>query len=327
MTEATLRQLRYFDALATHSHFGRAAVACGISQPALSMQIKELEEALGAVLFERGARQVRLTKFGEEAAQRARDILRSVDELGDFARASRDLLAGRLRIGMIPTIAPYLLPTVIGNLMRMHPELDVHVREALTSKLLQELTEGRLDTAIVALPVSEPSLTEVALFAEHFLLVRPAEDEGAPVPSRETLREMRLLLLEEGHCFRDQALSFCNMQSSLPREVVDASSLSTLVQMVSAGMGVTLIPEMAVAVETRSAPVSVARFKNPQPSRTIGMIWRKTSPLAGQLEELSEAVCRSADALRKQHNPGSSPRKPPSSGGRAPQQKRSALNR
>jgi LysR family hydrogen peroxide-inducible transcriptional activator len=167
---------------------------------------------------------------------------------------------------MIPTVAPYLLPTVIANLSRTHPELDIHVREALTSKLIQELVEGRLDTAIVALPVSEPSLTEVGLFTENFLLVRPGEDEGTPVPSSETLCEMRLLLLEEGHCFRDQALSFCNMQSSLPRQTLDASSLSTLVQMVGAGMGVTLIPEMAAAVETRSATVSVARFKDPQPS-------------------------------------------------------------
>ena len=298
-----LRQLRYFDALAHHSHFGRAAAACAISQPALSMQIKELEETLGAVLVERGARQVRLTKFGEEAALRVRDILLLIDELGEIAQASRDRLSGRLRIGMIPTIAPYLLPTVIGDLTRMHPELDIHVREALTSRLIQELVEGRLDTAIVALPVSEPSLTEVALFAENFLLVRPGEDAGTPVPSSETLREMRLLLLEEGHCFRDQALSFCNMQSSSPREVLDASSLSTLVQMVSAGMGVTLIPEMAVAVETRSASVSVARFKDPQPARTVGMIWRKTSPLARQLLQFSEVVCLSAGA--KKRNPAS----------------------
>jgi len=332
MIEVTLRQLRYFDALAGHSHFGRAAAACGISQPALSMQIKELEESLGAVLIERGARQVRLTKFGEEAAQRVRDILRSVEELGDFARASRDRLAGRLRIGMIPTIAPYLLPTVIENLTRTHPQLDIHVREALTSKLIQELAEGRLDAAIVALPVSEPSLTEVALFAENFLLLRPDEDEGAPVPSRERLREMRLLLLEEGHCFRDQALSFCNMQSSQPREVLDANSLSTLVQMVSAGMGVTLVPEMAVAVETRSASVSVARFKDPQPSRTIGMIWRKTNPLAGQLRQLSEVVCRSADALRERPDrPRAIPGPKRRSGGghspksRVPRQKRPEL--
>src|ERR1700680_1296473 len=210
---------------------------------------------------------------------------------------------------MIPTIAPHLLPEIIGNLTRMHPELDIHVRETLTPKLIQELADGRLDTAIVALPVSEPSLAEVALFSEHFLLVRPGEDEGTPVPSSKALREMRLLLLEEGHCFRDQALSFCHMQSS-PRELLDASSLSTLVQMVSAGIGVTLIPEMAVAVETRSASVSVARFKNPQPSRTIGMIWRKTSPLARQLMQFSEVVCLSAEALRKQHDAGSALRNP-----------------
>jgi LysR family transcriptional regulator, hydrogen peroxide-inducible genes activator len=308
MIQFTLRQLRYFDALTRHGHFGRAAEACAITQPALSMQIKELEEALGGVLLERSARQVVLTKFGEELAQRVREILRSVDELGDFARASRDQLVGRLRIGMIPTIAPYLLPKVIGNLTQIHPELDIHVRETVTPKLIKELAEGRLDTAIVALPVSEPSLTEIALFTENFLLVRPGEAEGTPVPSSEALREMRLLLLEEGHCFRDQALSFCNMQSSPPREVLEASSLSTLVQMVGAGIGVTLIPEMAVAVETRSASVSVARFKEPQPSRTIGMVWRKTSPLARQLMQISEVVCLSADALRQQRTPKSSSR-------------------
>jgi LysR family transcriptional regulator, hydrogen peroxide-inducible genes activator len=298
MINVTLRQLRYFDALARHGHFGRAAEACAISQPALSMQIREMEQAVGGVLIERNARQVTLTTFGEDLLHRVREILRSVDELGDFARASRDKLAGRLRVGMIPTIAPYLLPKVIENLARLHPELDLHVRETLTPKLIKEVAEGRLDTAIVALPVSEPSLTEVALFSENFLLVRRSEDAGTPVPSSERLREMRLLLLEEGHCFRDQALSFCNMQSSPPREVLDASSLSTLVQMVGAGIGVTLIPEMAVAVETRSAPVSVARFKNPQPSRVIGMVWRKTSPLAVQLQQISEVVRLSADALR-----------------------------
>src|SRR5262245_59246984 len=174
--------------------------------------------------------------------------------------------------------------------------LDIQVHEALTTKLIQELAEGRIDTAIVALPVSERSLTEVPLFAENFLLVRPGHDAGKPVPDSRMLREMKLLLLEEGHCFRDQALSFCKMQSSLPREVLDASSLSTLVQMVSAGMGVTLIPEMAVPVETRSGSVSVARFKDPQPARTIGMIWRKTSPLAKQLRQLSDVVRGSAEA-------------------------------
>jgi LysR family transcriptional regulator, hydrogen peroxide-inducible genes activator len=304
MINVTLRQLRYFDALARHSHFGRAAEACSISQPALSMQIKEMETTLGGVLLERSARQIALTRFGLELLQRVREILRSVDELGDFARASHDRLAGRLRVGMIPTIAPYLLPKVIENLARLHPELDIHVRETLTSKLIKEVAEGRLDTAIVALPASEPSLTEIALFRENFLLVRPGEQKDTPVPSRETLREMKLLLLEEGHCFRDQALSFCNMQASPPREMLDASSLSTLVQMVGAGIGVTLIPEMAVAVEMRSASVSVARFKNPQPSRTIGMVWRKTSPLARQLQQISDVVCLSAGKKREKRNAG-----------------------
>ena len=214
-----------------------------------------------------------------------------------------NLLSGRLRLGMIPTIAPYLLPILMENLTRTHPGADIYVREALTSKLIQELAEGRLDTAIVALPISEPSFTEVSLFKENFLLVRPREDAEKAVPNSKMLCEMRLLLLEEGHCFRDQALSFCNLKSSLPRETLDASSLSTLIQLVAAGMGVTLIPEMAMAVETRSAAVSVARFKDPQPTRTIGMIWRKTSPLARQLLALSEVVCRSGDVLREQHGP------------------------
>lgn len=296
MNNITLRQLRYADALARHGHFGRAAEASAISQPALSMQIRELELALGTPLFERGARQVRLTGFGEEVLSRVRDILRSVEELGDLARASGDSLAGRLRIGVIPTIAPYLLPRVVGRLAERYPGLDLHLRETVTPRLLRELAEGRLDAALVALPVSEASLTEVALFVEDFVLVRPPEDQGKPVPSAESLGRMRLLLLEEGHCFRDQALSFCNLTSATPREILDGSSLTTLVQMVSAGIGVTLIPEMAVRVETRSAAVSVARFPAPGPSRTIGMVWRRTSPLASRLMRIAEVVREAADA-------------------------------
>ena len=302
MTNLTLKQFRYFEALAQHGHFGRAADACGISQPALSMQIKELEETLGTYLFERGARRVQLTNFGEAFALRIGAIMRSVDELGDLARASQTRLVGRLRIGVIPTIAPYLLPSIIGNLARMNSDLEIHVRETVTPRLLQELTEGRLDTAIVALPISEPSFTEIALFTEEFVFVRPSEDEGKAVPNREMLREMRLLLLEEGHCFREQALSFCDMHTSRPRELLDGSSLSTLVQLVGAGIGVTLIPEMAVAVETRSAPVSVVHFEAPPPSRTVGMIWRKASPLAKQLLQIAEVVRHSADTLRAPEN-------------------------
>lgn len=310
MINLTFKQLRYVEALARHRHFGRAADACAISQPALSMQIRELEDAIGTPLFERNARQVRLTGFGEQFSARASEILRAVDELTDLARASRDSLVGRLRIGIIPTVAPYLLPAIIGNLTHRHAGLDIRLRETVTPKLIQELNEGRLDTAIVALPVSEPAFTEVALFSETFVLVRPGEDEGKPVPNAETLREMRLLLLEEGHCFRDQALSFCSMNASLPRELLDGSSLSTLVQMVSAGIGVTLIPEMAVPVETRSANVAVARFDEPEPSRTIGMIWRRTSPLADQLMQVAEIVREAAAGARNSVPIGSDRRHP-----------------
>ncbi|MDP5307533.1 hydrogen peroxide-inducible genes activator [Paracoccus spongiarum] len=290
MANITLRQLRYFDALALHGHFGHAASACSITQPALSVQIKELEQELGLALFERGSRQVRLSLFGEEFAPRARAILRAMDELGDMARAAQDPLGGRLRLGIIPTIAPYLLPAIIRSLSTSHPGLDIHVRETMTSRLLQELADAQLDAAIVALPVSEPSLTEVALFAESFVLVRPPADQGKPVPDRDSLREMRLLLLEEGHCFREQALSFCNLGAASPREMMDGSSLSTLVQMVGAGIGVTLLPEMAVPVETRAAEVAISRFAAPQPSRTVGMIWRKTTPLAERLTGISQVV-------------------------------------
>ncbi|MBY5835090.1 LysR family transcriptional regulator (plasmid) [Rhizobium leguminosarum] len=301
MKNLTLKQLRYFEALARDGRFRRAADACAISQPALSMQIKELEQELGGELFERNAREVKLTAFGQTVALRIRDILRGVDELAELARAARDPFLTRLRIGIIPTIAPYLLPAIINDLNRSFAGIQIEVRETQTSKLVQELAQGQLDTAIVALPVSEPSLAELELFKEEFVLVRQPEDEGKPVPEREALREMRLLLLEEGHCFRDQALSFCKIGQARPREVMEGSSLSTLVQMVSAGIGITLIPEMAVPLETRSAHVSISRFQSPQPSRTIGMIWRNSTPMAKHLQQVSEAVRRSADSMREQY--------------------------
>ncbi len=301
MKNLTLKQLRYFEALARHGRFRLAADACAISQPALSMQIKELEEELGNDLFERSAREVKLTAFGQMFASRAHDILRAVDELGDLARASRDPFLARLRIGIIPTVAPYLLPAIINDLNATFDGIQIDVRETQTAKLVQELSRGDLDLAIVALPVSEPSLAELKLFDEEFVLVRRLEDEGRPVPDRDMLREMRLLLLEEGHCFREQALSFCRIGSARPREIMEGSSLSTLVQMVGAGIGVTLIPEMAVPIETRSAQVSIAHFQSPRPSRTIGMIWRNSTPLVRQLMEIGEVIRRSAGGVQRQH--------------------------
>ncbi|MCP4826961.1 MAG: LysR family transcriptional regulator [Shimia sp.] len=290
MNNLTLRQLRYFTALAEHGHFGRAADVCAISQPALSVQIKELEESFGAPLLERTTRRVRLTSFGEDVLVRVREILRSVDELGDMARAAQSGLTGRLRLGVIPTIAPYLLPALLREVKTTFPEMSLMVRETMTANLLAELHAGRIDTAIVALPVSEPAFTEEPLWSEAFVLVRPDTEAAAPVPAPDTLERERLLLLEEGHCFRDQALSFCSLPSARPHEGLDGSSLSTLVQMVGAGLGVTVIPEMAVPVDTPTAAVSVARFAGAQPARTIGMIWRKSSPLATQLQELADVV-------------------------------------
>ena len=290
MLNITLKQLRYFEALRQHGHFGRAADACAVTQPALSVQIKELEQTLGLALFERSARHVRLTGFGETFADRVREILRAVDELGDVARAAQAGLSGRLRVGVIPTIAPYLLPKLIPALRTDFPDLEVQFRETQTPRLVQELQEGRLDCAIVALPIAEAAIEEFALFDEAFVLVRAQSEAGTAAPSIDALGRENLLLLEDGHCFRDQAMAFCQVQAAAPRDGLDGSSLSTLVQMVGAGIGMTLIPEMAARVEARAAPVSLSRFDGPQPGRSIGLVWRKTSPLAGQLREMAQVI-------------------------------------
>ncbi|MEW9614985.1 hydrogen peroxide-inducible genes activator [Shinella sp. S4-D37] len=302
MNGLTMKHLRYFEALARIGHFGRAAESCAISQPALSVQIRELEELVGVPLVERGGRRIRLTGLGEEFAERTRAILRSVDELEDLGRAANGPIAGRLRLGVIPTVAPYLLPDIIKSLARLYPGIDPRPREAITQRLIEDLTEAKLDAAIVALPISEPALEEIALFEEEFVLVRPLEDAGKPVPSSDRLHEMRLLLLEEGHCFRDQALSVCNVGASAMRDLMEGSSLSTLVQMVGAGIGVTLIPQMAVDTETRSAAVCISALAAPRPTRTIGMVWRKSNPLSAQLATIA-GIIRDA-GLKKQERAG-----------------------
>ena len=290
MIGVTIKHLRYFDALAHHGHFGRAADACAITQPALSLQIKELEGLLNAPLVERSARQIRLTPIGEEFLRRARKILTDIDELADLSRSSEGPIKGPLRLGVIPTVAPYLLPTILRECTEKLPDLELQPRESVTASLIDDLQHSRLDVVIAALPMSEPSLQEFALFDEQFMLVRPPQDEDKPVPSPERLQEMKLLLLEEGHCFRDQALSFCNIEPTDPTNLMEGTSLSTLVQMVSAGLGVTLVPEMAVPLETGNASVSVARFPGASPKRTIGMVWRRTNPLRTQFMELGALV-------------------------------------
>jgi len=299
MSNITLKQLRYFQALTRQGHFGRAADLCAVSQPALSVQIKNLEDTLGLPLFERGARDLRLTRFGEDFARRVHDILRDVDALGDLARAARDRPVSRLRLGVIPTIAPYLLPRLIPDLTRAYPGLEIHIRETLTPRLVQDLSDGRIDAAVLALPVAEDWLAQHPLRTEDFVVVQPASDPPAPPPTRETLTNAHLLLLEEGHCLRDQVLSFCALNGPRINSGLDGSALSTLVQMVGAGLGITLLPEMAINVETRSAAVRVARFHGASPQRTIGMVWRKASPLADQMAEFAPIVGGSIEALAR----------------------------
>lgn len=293
MKNLTFKQFRYFEALAREGHFGRAAEVCSISQPALSLQIKDLEDSLGVPVFERGSRHVRLTAFGEIFRARVQTILQAVDELDDLARTARRQPFSRLRLGVIPTVAPYLLPKIIGDLLAAFPGLDLNIRESVTPKLTQELAEGRLDAAIVALPIPDPAFTEWPLLTEDFVLLRPQSEANTPVPDIDTLKTMRLLLLEEGHCFRDQALAFCGIDTTRPREMLEGSTLATLVQMVGAGIGVTLIPAMAVPVETRAAAVAVSPFEGLKPNRRIGMIWRKSNPLGSGLQDIGAIIHQS----------------------------------
>lgn len=303
MDRVTLKQLRYFAAVASHQHFGNAAKACAISQPALSLQIKELENVIGAPLIERTARKVSLTAIGEDFLARVQEVLARVDDLQQLARAGAPTPSGRLQLGVIPTIAPYLLPRVINALNDRFPELDVLPREAVTSALIANLLASRLDVALVSLPISEPAIQEVALFDEPFFLVRHRRDADKAVPKPEQLKTMRLLLLEEGHCFRDQALSFCHIGGSTPQHIMEGNSLTTLVQMVGAGIGATLLPKMALPLEMRSAEVSAASFPRTPPTRTIGMIWRKTSPLEDQFKVIAEVIRTSAEADMRADEP------------------------
>lgn len=298
MNSLTLKHLRYFCALVDQRHFGRAAELCAISQPALSLQIKDLEAILEVPLLERGKRDLRLTPFGARFAERAARILQEVEDLSDLKRQFDGPFAGPMRLGVIPTIAPYLLPQVIIALAERFPNLEIAPRETVTSALLSLLKQGELDAAILALPLSEPDLREFALFEEDFVLVRPENEAGRAVPHPEDLSEMRLLLLEEGHCFRDQALSFCTAGGGVAQTRMEGSSLTTLVQMVAANMGVTLIPEISLSLEARSWAINVVRFPNPSPRRTIGMVWRKTTPMADELMQIGAIVRRAGVEIR-----------------------------
>lgn len=277
----TLKQLRYFAALARHRHFGRAAQECHVSQPALSLQIQELEAQLDCQLVERQRGAIALTETGREIAERARRILLEASDLVDHARHRPNLLSGELDLGVIPSIAPYLLPATLPLLQKRHPGLALRLRESQTNTLLDELADGRLDVALLSLPIERGGLETLALFDDPFLLVMPSEagSKSADVTPEQALSGDSLLLLEEGHCMRDQALSVCGAPRSGSRRQYGASSLSTIMQMVANGFGTTLMPAMALSIELRpDMPVRLFRFTKPEPSRSIGLVWRRTSP-------------------------------------------------
>lgn len=294
----TLRQLRYFLAVARHGHFGRAAEECNVSQPSLSAQIQDLEALLGVTLIERKRTGIALTEIGRITERRARDIVTGALDLMDFTRHQMAVLAGSLNLGVIPSIAPYLLPRALAHLQKRFPTLQLKLRETLTDTLLKEVSAGRLDVALVSLPIMQPGLESIRLFDEAFVLLAPAA-KAAELRAR-TRRNLALasgdlLLLEEGHCMRDQALTFCRGLGADTRRQYGASSLSTITQMVANGYGTTLLPEIAVPTEVHpSAPVAVFRLDEPQPRRTIGLVWRKTSARKRDFVELGRVLTEAA---------------------------------
>lgn len=288
----TLRQLRYLASLARHRHFGRAAADCSVTQPALSMQIRELEREVGAELVERRPGEIELTELGREIAERAEAILTASRDLVDFAR-HRDPLSGHLKLGIIPTLAPYVLPRVLPRLQQAHPGLRLEMRETQTRNLIEELARGDLDCVMLALPVEGGADVEtLPLFEDAFLLALPATEALPDLGAIDIadVDQRRLILLEEGHCLRDQALAFCATSRRDVPAGLGATSLATVMQMVANGYGVTLVPEVAIDVEVRDWRVKLQRFRDPQPARTVGLAWRRTSPRKQDFAALGEIV-------------------------------------
>lgn len=278
MIKVSVRQLEYFEALAETQHFGRAAELVGVTQPALSAQIAEMEQRLSCRLFERDARGARLTEEARVLRPRVARILSELRELEATARRGRRALEGRFRLGLIPTVAPYLLPRVLPGLKARFPALQLELREAVTGTLVEDALAGRLDGFVAALPIEHELMSAVPLFEDRFFLALPADEPGfvePPVPPESPVLE-RLMLLEEGHCMREQALAVCGKVRPAAMANYGATSLTTLLQMVAHGHGVTLVPEMA-AGEGATAAVSVVPFAEPMPARTICLAWRRNN--------------------------------------------------
>ncbi|MFD9073863.1 LysR substrate-binding domain-containing protein [Streptomyces lasiicapitis] len=297
--QPSLAQLRAFAAVAEQLHFRDAAAAIGMSQPALSGAVSALEEALGVQLVERTTRKVLLSPAGERLAVRAKAVLDEVEALMEEADAVKAPFTGALRLGVIPTVAPYLLPTVLALVHEKYPDLDLQVHEEQTSSLLEGLAAGRLDLLLLAVPLGVPGVAELPLFDEDFVLVTPLDHwlggrEGIP---RDALRELNLLLLDEGHCLRDQALDICREVGRGDAPVTTtAAGLSTLVQLVAGGLGVTLLPRTAVRVETsRSNQLLTGYFADPAPTRRVALAMRTGAARSAEYEELAVAL---REALR-----------------------------
>ena len=288
----TLRQLQYLDALARHGSFCRAAEEYAVTQPAVSMQICKLEHELGTELVVRRQGVTVLTEAGTEVARRANSILSAARDLSDCVRHNRQVLSGGLRLGVIPTLAPYVLPLLLPELQRRHPDLCLDLVESRTETLVSELARGALDVLLMALPVETPELETIFLFRDRFLLAVPV---GDPLPERtrvsaRDVHARRLLLQEEGHCLRDQALIYCGKRYAHDR--FGATSLATVLQMVASGYGVTLLPEVAIDVEMRDDRVKLLRFVEPQPERNIGLAWRRTSPCKADFLEFGQILLK-----------------------------------
>lgn len=294
-----LRELEYIVALHEHRHFGRAAASCYVSQPTLSTQVRKLESELGVELIERTSRSVIFTAVGEAIVERARRVLSETDDIRGLARQASRPHAGTIRLGMFPTLGPYLLPHVVPHLHARFPGLEILLVEEKTAILLEELRSGALDAVAIALPIEDESLHVEPLFREDFVLALPADDPIAqteePVPST-VLEGEELLLLTEGHCLRDQALDVCTSSGASEHDGFRATSLETLRHMVAAGVGSTLLPELAVAPPVTPNPsIVLRRFRDPAPHRDIALLWRRTSVFRDLLPEV-------ADVLR--HLPG-----------------------
>lgn len=296
----TVRQMRYFDALATTLHFRKAAELAHVSQPALSAQIAEMEALAGAPLFERSQRQVIMTELGKQLYPGIQTVLRELHSLEEIAAQSRGLLQTRLRLGLIPTVAPYLVPVLIPLLRERHPSFRLQLRESVTARLLDELHSGDIDAIVAALPIDDERLTQRKLFDDRFLIATSTNDQtvlASPMTQNNVALD-RLLLLEEGHCMRDQALAVCSLPSQRQLVKYGATSMTTLLQMVSHGMGLTLIPEIAVRAEARSNHMRIVPFDGEQPKREIALFWRRQSMRRKDFNALADCIVESAQKLK-----------------------------